>query len=381
MGRIEFIAPPASAEAERLRLEVRAFLQAELSQRLPRQRAESWVGYDADFSRKLGERGWIGMTWPKRYGGHERSALERYVVLEELLVAGAPVAAHWFADRQSGPLILRSGSEQQRLDVLPRIARGECFTCVGISEPDVGSDAASVRTRAARVDGGFLVNGTKLWTTNAHRAHYMVLFCRTGTIEERQLGTSQFLVDMNTPGIEVRPILAMSGEHHFNEVVFRDVFLPESAVIGAVGDGWKQVTAELVNERSGPERFLSSFVLFQQMVRELGANAAPSDAAEVGRIAAHVAVLRRLSRSVAGMLQSGSDPSLQAAVVKDLGAVLEQDIPELARRLIDVEPSLMATTEFPAVIAHTMLHAPSFSLRGGAREILRGIIARGLGLR
>jgi alkylation response protein AidB-like acyl-CoA dehydrogenase len=381
MGRIEFIAPPVSPEADRLRLEVREFLRTELSDRRPRERAESWVGYDADFSRKLGQRGWIGMTWPKKYGGHERSALERYVVLEELLVAGAPVAAHWFADRQSGPLILRSGSEQQKLDVLPRIARGECFTCVGISEPDVGSDAATVRTRAARVDGGFLVNGTKLWTTNAHRAHYMVLFCRTGTVEERQLGTSQFLVDMKTPGIEVRPILAMSGEHHFNEVVFRDVFLPETTIIGAVGEGWKQVTAELVNERSGPERFLSSYVLFRQMVEELGANASPSDAGEIGRLIAHIAVLRRLSRSVAGMLQSGAEPSLQAAVVKDLGAVLEQEIPELARRLIDVEPSTMADAEFPAVIAHTMLHAPSFSLRGGAREILRGIIARGLGLR
>ncbi len=381
MGRIEFIAPPVLPEADRLRLEVREFLRSELSDQRPRERAESWVGYDADFSRKLGQRGWIGMTWPKKYGGHERSALERYVVLEELLVAGAPVAAHWFADRQSGPLILRSGSEQQKLDVLPRIARGECFTCVGISEPDVGSDAASVRTRAARVDGGFLVNGTKLWTTNAHRAHYMVLFCRTGTVEERQLGTSQFLVDMKTPGIEVRPILAMSGEHHFNEVVFRDVFLPESTIIGAVGEGWKQVTAELVNERSGPERFLSSYVLFRQMVEELGANASPSDAGEIGRLIAHIAVLRRLSRSVAGMLQSGAEPSLQAAVVKDLGAVLEQEIPELARRLIDVEPSTMADAEFPAVIAHTMLHAPSFSLRGGAREILRGIIARGLGLR
>jgi hypothetical protein len=159
------------------------------------------------------------------------------------------------------------------------------------------------------------------------------------------------------------------------------VFLPETTIIGAVGECWKQVTAELVNERSGPERFLSSYVLFRQMVEELGANASPSDAGEIGRLIAHIAVLRRLSRSVAGMLQSGAEPSLQAAVVKDLGAVLEQEIPELARRLIDVEPSTMADAEFPAVIAHTMLHAPSFSLRGGAREILRGIIARGLGLR
>lgn len=381
MNNFKFEPAPSSPEAEKLRAEVREFLQSELATMPPRSKAQSWVGYDADFSRKLGERGWIGMTWPKKYGGHERSSLERYVVMEELLVAGAPVGAHWFADRQSGPLILRWGSEEQRLSVLPRIARGECFTCVGISEPDVGSDAASVRTRAARVQGGFLINGTKLWTTNAHRAHYMVLFCRTGTIEERHAGTSQFLVDMKTPGIEVRPILSMSGEHHFNEVVFRDVLLPETAVIGAPGDGWKQVTSELANERSGPERFFSSFILFRQLVEKLGADAAANDVAEIGRIVAHFAVLRRLSRSVAGMLQAGQDPSLQAAVVKDLGAVLEQEIPERARRLVDVEPSTIAADEFPAVLAHTMLNAPSFSLRGGAREILRGIIARGLGLR
>ena len=380
MTAFTFPAPPP-ADVEGLRAEVRDFLATELAARKPRDRARSWSGFDADFSRKLGERGWIGMTWPKAYGGHERSALERYVVLEEMRAAGAPVAAHWIADRQSGPLLLKVGTEEQRRSILPRIAAGECFFCIGMSEPDSGSDLAAVRTRATPVEGGFRVTGTKLWTTYAHKSHYMILFCRTGSQEERQGGTSQLLVDLNTPGITIRPIADLSGEHHFNEVVFEDAFIPDSALIGRMGDGWNQVMGELAFERSGPERFLSSFTLLVELVRALGN--APSDRAReaVGRLTAHIVTLRRLSRSVAGMLQNGENPALQAALVKDLGALVEQEIPEIVRGVVSVEPSLQADTELAAVLAHTILNAPAFSLRGGTREILRGIIARGLGLR
>ena len=385
MNAFSFPPPPPSPAAETLRLEVRDFLAGTLADRKPVERAKSWTGMDAEFSRKLGQRGWIGMTWPKQHGGHERSSLERYVVLEELLAAGAPVALHWIADRQSGPLILRVGTDEQK-KILPCIAAGEAFFCIGMSEPDVGSDLASVRTRAAKVQGGYLVNGTKVWTSFAHKSHYMILFCRTGAPGDRGAdrhgGVSQFLVDLhNTPGITIRPILAMTGEHHFNEVVFQDAFLPETALLGQEGDGWNQVTSELAFERSGPERFLSSFWLFVELVKALGPD--PSDVASIaiGRLSAHIITLRRLSRSVAGMLQQGENPALQAALVKDLGALVEQEIPEIARQLVDAEPDTRSTQAFAAVLAHTMMHAPSFSLRGGAREILRGIIARGLGLR
>jgi alkylation response protein AidB-like acyl-CoA dehydrogenase len=378
-----FAPPPPSPAAEAVREEVRDFLKSELSGRTPLQRAESWNGHDPEFSRKMGQRGWIGMTWPKQYGGHERSALERYVVLEEMLAAGAPVSAHWIADRQSGPLLLRVGTEEQRREILPRIAAGECFFCIGMSEPDSGSDLAATRTRAVPVQGGFLVNGTKLWTSLAHLSHYMILFCRTGTGDgDKHSGVSQLLVDLkNTSGISIRPVNAQSGEHHFNEVVFTDAFLPETAVIGKLGDGWNQVTSELALERSGPERFLSSFAVAVELLRKLGPNPSERAAIAIGRLSAHVLTLRRLSRSVAGMLQNGENPALQAALVKDLGAVVEQEIPEIARLLVEVEPSVMSDDDFAAVIAYVMLHAPSFSLRGGAREILRGIIARGLGLR
>jgi alkylation response protein AidB-like acyl-CoA dehydrogenase len=334
----------------------------------------------------MAQRGWIGMTWPKRYGGHERSSLERYVVLEEMLAAGAPVGYHWVADRQSGPNILRNGTEAQRQMVLPRIAAGECSFCIGMSEPDSGSDLAAARTRATAVQGGFLINGTKIWTSSAHTADYMILFCRTGSKSEsdRHAGASQFLVDMKAArghGMTVRPILDMRGQHHFNEVAFEDLFLPGDALLGKLGEGWKQVTSELAYERSGPDRFLSSFTLLVETVRRLGAQ--PSERAEIaiGRLTAHILTLRRLSRSVAGMLQAGQDPVLQAALVKDLGNILEQETVEVVRLLADGEPDYAENEPFVAVLAQFILSAPSFSLRGGTREILRGIIARGLGLR
>jgi len=323
MNAFTFAPPPPSPEAEILRAEVREFLATEIADRPAIERAESWNGFDADFSRKMGERGWIGMTWPKKYGGHERSALERYVVLEEMLAAGAPVTAHWIADRQSGPSLLRFGTEEQRQKILPQIAAGKCFFCIGMSEPNSGSDLASVTTKAVPVQGGYLVNGTKLWTSNAHRSHYTILFCRTGSgAEDRHGGTSQFIVDLTLPGIKIRPINALTGEHHFNEVVFEDVFLPESALLGQVGDGWKQVTGELANERSGPERFLSSFTLLVELVRALGPSPSERGTIALGRLTAHLVTLRRLSRSVAGMLQAGADPAQQAALVKDLGALV-----------------------------------------------------------
>jgi alkylation response protein AidB-like acyl-CoA dehydrogenase len=381
MSNFDFPAPIDPASAEALRREVREFLNVELANRTAPQRSESWNGFDAEFSRKLGQKGWIGMTWPKRYGGHERGASERYIVIEELLAAGAPVAAHWIADRQSGPLLLRFGDEEQKSAILPRIARGECFFCIGMSESDAGSDLASLRARATPVDGGYRVNGAKLWTSGAHRADYMILLCRTGgTTEDKHAGVSQLLVDMKTPGIRINPIIDMAGRHHFNEVVFDDVMLPASAMIGKEGDGWRQVTSELAFERSGPERFLSSFTLLVELANRLGADPCERAADAFGRLIAHLVTLRRLSRGIAVMLENGADPRLQAAIVKDLGATFEQEIPEIARTLVDGTPGDPASRDFALVLASTMLDAPTFSLRGGTREILRGIIARGLGL-
>ncbi len=383
MTQLTFAPPPPNTEAtEKLRADVRAFVAAELADMTPRQRASSWSGRDPAFSKKMAERGWIGMTWPKKYGGHERSALERYVVLEEMLAAGAPVGAHWIADRQSAPSILRFGTEEQKQFFVPKIARGELFFCIGMSEPDSGSDLAATRTRATAVEGGFKVNGTKVWTSGAHVAHYMILFCRTDAKgDDRHGGVSQFIVDMKTPGLTVSPIYDLSHEHHFNEVVFEDMFLPASALLGHQGDGWKQVTGELAYERSGPDRFLSTFTLLLEGFAMLQDKVDDRAAIALGRIIAHLMTLRRMSRSIAGMLQRGEDPAVHAAIVKELGTSLEQEMVEVLRLIVDAEPEGGSGNPYVAVLAHTILHAPSFSLRGGTREILRGMIARGLGLR
>lgn len=385
-----FDIPPRSAKLAGLRQEVRDFLSEAMRDIPAHEAARSWHSFDPTFSRKVAEKGWIGMTWPTRYGGHGRSLLERYVVIEEFLAAGAPIGAHWTGDRQSGPLLLRYGTEEQRMALLPQTAAGEIFFCIGMSEPDAGSDLANIKTRARKVDGGWCVNGSKIWTSNAHRRNYMILLCRTGTSDDRHGGMSQFLVDLANPGITIRGIRNMANEHHFNEVVFTDCFIPDAALVGVAGEGWKQVTAELGFERSGPERFLTSYILLRELVRQLGPQAPERARIAVGRLLAHLVTLRSMSFALAAALETGRDIGSEASVVKSMGSEFEQSIPDVARDLLDIQALIPENAgdvfdadqqTYATVLHHVMLHAPSFSIYGGTREILRGIIARTLGLR
>jgi acyl-CoA dehydrogenase len=369
------------AECEGLRQEVRAFLAETIADRKPEERAENWSGFDRDFSLKLGARGWIGMVWPKKYGGHERTSVERYVVLEELLAAGAPVGSHWIADRQSVPTILKYGNEEQKLSIAPRVARGEVCFCIGMSEPDSGSDLAATRTKAEQTADGWLINGRKIWTTRAHNADYMIALFRTDfDPTAKHTGLSQFLIDIkNTPGITIRGIKDVRGEVEFNEVTFDNVKLAPDALLGKVGGGWAQVTGELALERSGPERYLSSVQLVVEMLDRADATDS-HQVAELGRLVAEMSTLRQMSLGVAGMLSRGESPALLASIVKHQGSLVEQRTPELAHELFgpdlgDNGPSLNR------VMSHLIQVQPSFSIRGGTREILRGMIARGLGLR
>jgi alkylation response protein AidB-like acyl-CoA dehydrogenase len=303
------------------------------------------------------------------------------VVLEELLAAGAPVAAHWVADRQSGPQLLKFGTEAQKRRLLPEIVAGDCSICIGMSEPDAGSDLAAVRTKATPVNGGYRISGTKLWTTNAHRSQFMILFCRTsGTLADRHEGLSQLLIDMSTPGITVRPIGDAAGASHFNEVTFDDVFVPRDALLGQAGEGWTQVTSELALERSGPERYLSSFPLLIELLRVLGPESSDRALTAVGRLTAKLVVIRQMSREIAALLGAGENPLIDAAIVKDVGNSFEQEIPDVVR-LIRPTGADHARSDLGAVLDFVTRAAPSFSLRGGTREILRGIIARSLGVR
>ena len=375
---LQFDRVSLDADTEALRDKVRTCLAANKAH-FPRPNSDFSSGHDPEFSRKLGEQGWIGMSWPKAYGGSEQSFFERYVVTEELLSAGAPVSAHWIADRQSGPLLLRYGTEAQRQAYLPAITRGESYFSIGMSEPDTGSDLASVRTMAVKEGDQYRINGTKIWTTDAHRNHFIVCLVRTEPAgENRHAGLSQIIVDLQNDGVQIKPIANMSGSEDFNEVVFEDVMVPADRVVGEPGKGWVQVTSELAYERSGPERFLSAFRVFVELVRACGQQPSPHEAAAIGRIASHIMTLRRMSISVAGMLQKDKDVVVEAALVKELGNNFEKVLPEIARL---AAPMAARNSAFRRSFEQTLLLSPSFTLRGGTREILRGVIARGLGLR
>ena len=372
-------------QCETLRREVRAFIAQEVAAgTFDPSRPRNGDLPNAQLSRRIGARGWIGMTWPKRYGGQERSFLERYVVTEEFRVANAPVRLHFVADRQSGPILLKYAPEHIKMDILPRICRGELCFVIGMSEPGAGSDLFAARTRARKTSGGWLINGSKVWTSNAHVAHYMLGLFRTSppTRENRRHGLTQFRVEMGAPGIRVNPIYQMTGEHDFNEVVFEDAFVPDDHVLGEIDGAWKQATSELAYERSGPERFLETFYVLNELVRALGRKPDLRGAEGLGRLVAQLHTLRRMSLSVSGMLQQGHEPVVEGSLVKDLGTAWEQKLPARVRELAAfLEQETTNRTTLEEQIAYATMIAPKLTIQGGTTEILRSIIARGLGLR
>lgn len=366
---------------ESLRAEVRDFLAADLA---PDHRpALGFAGrHDPLFSRRLASHGWVGMAIPPEYGGHGRSAVDRFIVAEELLAAGAPIGAHFVADRQTAPTLLHYGTEAQRRRFLPGIAAGEVYFSLGMSEPDAGSDLASVRTRATRVEGGWTVTGTKVWTSEAHNNHYFAVLCRTSPAREgdKHAGLSQLIVDLRAEGVRISPIPYLDGSHHFNEVALEDAFVPDEMVLGEIGSGWRQVTSELAYERSGPDRWLSTFPVLREFLREEAAGGpVPADEARlVGRFSARFWAIRQLSLSVARSLDGGEAPAIEAALVKEIGTRFEQDLVEALRGAAETELDQGSGSLFLALLAEAVLTSPSYTLRGGTTEILRSVTAKGL---
>ena len=372
-------------QCKELRHEVREFLAAEIAAGTfdPRE-PEGGSSSAREFSKRVGARGWIGMTWPKQYGGQERSFLERYVVTEEMRVANAPTRHFFVADRQSGPTLIRYASETIKRNILPAIVRGEVCFCIGMSEPNSGSDLFAAKTKATRTDGGWRINGSKIWTSNAHNADYMIGLFRTSpaTKENRRHGLTSFPVDMKAPGVTCNPIGQMSGQKEFNEVVFEDVLIPDDHVIGEIDGAWKQATSELAYERSGPERFLETYGALSELVNAVGASSHPGVVSGIGRLVAELHTLRRMSVSVAGMLEAGREPVVEAAIVKDVGTIWEQGLPHRARDLAAFVTNIEGSNgSFDDKLAFYLKIAPKVTIQGGTTEILRGIIARGLGLR
>ena len=384
MRMFDFPRAPSDPAADALRAELREFLAAERANGGYTPQADCWVSAaDPEFSRKMGARGWLGMTWPREYGGRERPVAHRFVVTEETLAAGAPVAAHWVADRQTGSHILRYGTEQQKRDILPKIAAGECYTAIGMSEPQAGSDLAAIRTAARRTSDGWVLSGRKIWSTGAHLAHYMIVLVRTSPAEgrNRQVGLSQFLVDLSLPGIDISGIRDLGGTPHFNETLFEDVKLPADALLGEEGNGWAQCMGELTLERSGPERFLTSLSVLEKAMPVLAAHADDRRGGEIGSILANLRVLRRMSLGIAEMLERGESPNTAAAVVKEMGNRFENEVIARLRTMLSGIPRSEWPDGLGTLLRDAVLHLPSNTLRGGTTEILRGIIAREMGMR
>lgn len=384
MSRFRFPHVEMPAIATQLRAEVREFLAEERASGGFVPMADCWAsGMSAEFSRRVGQRGWLGMTWDKKYGGHGRTFLERYVVTEEMLAAGAPVMAHWIADRQSGPQIIKHADPELRDQIIPRIVAGDCFCAIGMSEPNTGSDLASVATKAEKVDGGWRVNGTKLWSTGAHGCDYMITLLRTSPLDTtaRHKGLSQFIIDLKSPGVQIRGIADIGGQVHFNETNFEDVFVPDNHVLGAVGGGWNMVVGELALERSGPERFLSTFIVLEEAMRLLVNHPTEKTREVLGQVVAKIKTLRRMSLGIAGLLQEGASPEMEAALVKDMATRFERELLEKLRSILP--QNLLASSDglLPALLRDGILRVPSSTLRGGTNEVLKGMIARQLGLR
>lgn len=384
MQRFNFPVVQPDPALEELRAELQAFLKQERDAGNFRPEPECWMASaDPEFSKKMGQRGWIGLTWSSQYGGHDKSALERYIVTEEMLHAGAPVGAHWIADRQHAPMLLEHGTEEQKLDILPRIAAGECYFAIGLSEPGAGSDLANVKTKAEKVEAGWKINGQKIWSSGAHICHYMVALLRTSPADgrNRHVGLSQIMIDLTLPGVTIKPITDLSGDAHFNEVYFEDVIVPDDALLGEEGGGWKQVTGELAMERSGPERFLSSYITLETALYQLAGKLGSDSQARLGKLVANLRTLRGMSWGIANLLDQGVSPETEAALVKDLGNRLENDLTQQVRAMLSELPDDELSDEMRRIVNIGVLRSPPNTLRGGTTEVMRGITARQLGLR
>lgn len=360
-------------DMEDLRRQVRALVDGWHTAGRFEPRSDAWMrSFDQDFSKELADRSLIGLSWPASVGGGGRSNVERLAVTEELLRAGAPVAAHWMGDRQIGPAILRHGNSDLIEEIIPGILDASFVFCLGMSEPEAGSDLAAVRTRAREVDEGWQLSGNKIWTSHAHRATHAYVLARTHTGERKHHGLSEFIVDMDAPGVSVEPIRDLRKEHHFNEVRFDRVHVPAHRLIGQPGNGWRQVVEQLSFERGGPERVLSTYPAFSALLDAACARDADAGVLrDLGSLVARLTVLRRLCWQVAAGVDDGRPQVQEAAVLKYLGNAFEQDLVEVLRQV----PTLPGSA-LERVYADAQLASPGFGIRGGAADVLLSIVAR-----
>lgn len=332
---------------------------------------DSWInGFSKEFAKELAALGWIGMTWPAEFGGGGRPPIDRLIVAEELISAGAPIAAMWFADRQMGPTLIAYGRPDQQAELLPRILSGDTTWCIGMSEPDAGSDLASLAT-SARLDGDeWVIDGQKIWTSFAEVADYCYLICRTRTEGPPHAGISEIVVPMSAPGIEVRPITDMTTNRHFCEVFFTGVRVPASNLVGTEGGAFKQTMRQLEHERGGIDRLVSNHALFRDALERADASdpllrqeiAAIEGAYRIGRI---LVIREVLKQAPAGF----------SAATKCFCTEHEQRVAAFVARVLGPDALLWDQ------VGRGLAYAPAYTIMGGTSNVMRNILAeRVLGL-
>ncbi|MDG1267077.1 MAG: acyl-CoA dehydrogenase family protein [Ilumatobacter sp.] len=332
---------------------------------------DSWInGFSKGFAKEMAAHGWIGMTWPTEYGGGGRPDIDRLIVGEELIAAGAPVAAMWFADRQMGPTLINYGTADQQAEFLPGILSGDTTWCIGMSEPDSGSDLASLATSAVRVGDDFIINGQKIWTSFGESADYCYLICRTDVSGPPHRGISEVIVPMDTPGIEVRPITDMTTNRHFCEVWFSDVRVSAANLVGVEGSAFKQTMAQLEHERGGIDRLVSNRALYE-LAREHVDRTDPVTRQEMAKIETGYTLGRILvTREVLRQAPRGF-----SAATKCFCTEHEQAVASFVARALGAEAMLWNG------VGRGLAYDPAYTIMGGTSDIMRNILGeRVLGL-
>ena len=380
-------------EQERLRQEVRDFLETKVTDGEFQVKSNGWVeSHSQKFSKDMSRKGWIGMTWPKEYGGHNQSYIDRAIVMEEMLTYQAPIGFHFLADRQVGPAIIHFGNDEQKKTYLPKIINADISIAIGLSEPNAGSDLVSVKTTAMEQGDFYIINGQKVWTTGGHRADYIWCLVRTDLNAPKHKALSEFIVDVKTPGITVRPIINMAGVHSFNEIFFEDVKVPKENLVGPKNRGFYQLMAQVDYERAGLERLMQNYPLFKNLVEyakkeKRNGNPLSKDPFirnKLAELEVEYQVGRLFCYQVAWTLSQGRIPNYEAALCKAFCTQFEQRLSDAATRVLGLYGQLMPGSKYAPMdgdAADSYLWSVSYTIQGGTLEVLKNIVAtRGLGL-
>jgi len=382
-------------EQEKFRQEVRDFLEEEIKQGTFQPSCDAWIqGYSPEFTKKVSQKGWIGLTWPEEYGGQGRSHIDRLILTEEMLRYGAPAACHWFADRQIGSGILRYGSEEQKKEILPQIIAGEAYVGLGLSEPEAGSDLASLKCRAVKDGDDYIINGDKTWTSNAHRSDWCIVLVRTDPAAPKHKGISFFLVDMKAPGITVQPVMNMANVHSFNQVFFEDVRVPKSALLGQENQGWYIAAMTLDFERSSlvatavsmAKRGLDDLVHYCRETKVNGRSLLdnPLVRHKLAEMAIEIEVGKYMVYRVVSQQARKEPGSIEAAVCKLYNTEMNVRVANTGIEILGLYGQLHGDSKWARLMGRfqkSYLYAIAMVVGGGSSEIQRNIIAmRGLGL-